>query len=199
MTTPISLVGTVAPQLEYSVKYALELAGTNGNGDFGNMEISEDNGANWSAVTTDRNGSQGYTGNSTWVRERVDLSQYEGKSILLRLSSSMDWQKSGDGIYFDDIAVVEYTAGATALTKSSATTMNHGSSRINGGKGISITGLAKSSGEIQISSLRGQILAREKISSGVISYNNMELASGVYCVTTIIDGVQMVKQVSVCK
>ncbi|MDH3648844.1 MAG: M14 family zinc carboxypeptidase [Saprospiraceae bacterium] len=64
-------------------------------------------------------GSPVYSGRQlSWVTEEVNLSEYIGEEITLRFLMVSTNNDSRDGIYLDDIKVLEYTAGITTATHS---------------------------------------------------------------------------------
>jgi hypothetical protein len=86
------------------------------------MQLSTDNGNEWVSIRTDRmvkgsgreQGRQdtaiyGFHGNFTgWVKQRCDLSEYEGKSVLLRLGLISDRSAQYDGWYISNMLIKEF-------------------------------------------------------------------------------------------
>ncbi len=83
--------------------------------DYVYLEVSEDGGTTWQIVITpsgtaeDPTGSSygwGYNGNSDgWIEEKVDLSHYAGKKILLRFEYITDPAVNGEGFLVDDVSM----------------------------------------------------------------------------------------------
>ena len=90
----------------------------NDNGDFGQIYISDDNGATWYKSTTDfiQNGYptnqttnyslDGFTGSSnSYITSIVDLSRYTGKEIIVQFRFKTWWSGLHDGWYIDNVAI----------------------------------------------------------------------------------------------
>lgn len=90
--------------------------------DYGYVEVSTDNGANWTTLkgnfTTASNPNglnwgNGYTGISggksdpAWVQEQVDLTPYAGKNIQLRFEEVTDNALSSQGFAVDQVRIPE--------------------------------------------------------------------------------------------
>jgi hypothetical protein len=59
-----------------------------------------------------------YTGRQlNWIIERIDLSSYVGEEITLRFTMSSTKDDTRDGIYLDDIRILEYNQGDITSTK----------------------------------------------------------------------------------
>ena len=117
MTHAFDLTGLTKATLKYSTWFELEK-----DYDFAYLEVSTDNGANWTILktpsgtdnnTTGANFGWGYTGNSgggdsgAWVNETVDLTPYAGKQIQLRFEYITDPAVNWPGIMIDDISIPE--------------------------------------------------------------------------------------------
>lgn len=78
------------------------------------LEVSE-NGETWDILTTpsgtgtDPSGNSygwGYTGTTNgWIEEKVDLSEYAGKKVLIRFEYLTDAAVNGEGLLLDDVKV----------------------------------------------------------------------------------------------
>lgn len=98
--------------LSYRVWYDIEEGW-----DYAYVTISEDGGQSWKILLTPSGTAEnpagnaygwGYTGKTAdWVEERVDLSEYAGKNILLRFEYITDAAVNGEGLLVDDIAIPE--------------------------------------------------------------------------------------------
>lgn len=104
---PISLKNTQSPMLTFWAKWSLQRLS-----DYATVEISTDNGTTWKGVggsnSLSMSGKFMYTGNKDWIYETIALTEYIGKDILVRFNSFTNSTKSGDGIYLDDIKIVNY-------------------------------------------------------------------------------------------
>ena len=116
LTLPIDLTQTDKAILHYFTWYDIEELW-----DYAYVEVSEDGGKTWTIMATDRttwenpNGNAygpGYTGKSMgqvagWVEEQVDLSDYAGKTILLRFEYVTDAAVTQPGMFIDDVSIPE--------------------------------------------------------------------------------------------
>ncbi|HIQ12656.1 MAG TPA: hypothetical protein EYH29_07305 [Caldilineales bacterium] len=116
LTFPVDLTGANEATLHYFVWYDIEALW-----DYAYVEVSEDGGATWTLLETERttrenpNGNAygpGYTGKSMgdfagWVEEQVDLSPYAGKSILVRFEYVTDAAVTQPGMFIDDVSIPE--------------------------------------------------------------------------------------------
>lgn len=96
----IDLTGTTKPHLEFLAKWSIE--------DFYDeaiLEISINGGGSW---TTLRN----YMENRAWNFQSFDLTPYQSSpNVTFRFTMDTDGGLPGDGFYFDDFKVVDYTPG----------------------------------------------------------------------------------------
>jgi immune inhibitor A len=112
LTRSVDLNGTNEATFEFMAWYAIEE-----DWDYAYVEVSTDGGATWQILPTDHastenpNGTAygpGITGQSEgWVKETVDLDQYAGLEILLRLEYITDDAIHDRGACFDDFAIPE--------------------------------------------------------------------------------------------
>lgn len=119
MNSSVSLAGTMNPRVEFLTRYALEH-----NYDYVRFEISLNGGSTWSTLSGDytRNvsGQPSYTGvKKGWVKESIDLTNFTGQNVKFRFRLSSDSGVNGDGFYFDDFSVVDYTAPVTSVATAS--------------------------------------------------------------------------------
>ena len=90
--------------------------------DYGYVEISSDGGGHWTTLaapattTTDLNGNNlgnGYTGRSgggkdaAWIQQKVDLTPFVGKRVLLRFEEVTDGALNMPGFAIDDVEIPE--------------------------------------------------------------------------------------------
>ncbi len=109
-TRAFDFSGLTSVTLNYWVWYDIET-----EYDYAYLKVSEDDGRTWAIVrapgTTDRNPNGtglgwGYTGQSGgWAEERVDLSRYAGKRVLVRFSYITDAALNMPGLLLDDISI----------------------------------------------------------------------------------------------
>jgi len=103
---PIELSENANAVLSYRAKWDVETGY-----DFVQIMASTDNGVSYSGLCGNytRIGSAGepiYDGlQEDWVLEEVDLSVFNGKSILLQFSLFTDFAVNLDGFYFDDLQI----------------------------------------------------------------------------------------------
>jgi hypothetical protein len=77
------------------------------NQDYGFVEISQDQGANWTRLGA----ATGLSG-SSWAPVQVDLSGYAGAQVLIRFHLRSDGANPYSGWYIDDVRLQESTATA---------------------------------------------------------------------------------------
>jgi len=117
LTRAFDLSTAKAATLNYSIWYDLE-----DGWDYGYVMVSADGGKKWQILkgqqTTDKNPvgnafGPGYTGISgggktpQWVTEKVDLTPFAGKKILVRFEYVTDDAVNGPGLMLDDISIPE--------------------------------------------------------------------------------------------
>jgi bacillopeptidase F (M6 metalloprotease family) len=103
LSTFLNLTGSTTPVLTFWHKYSLEEGR-----DFIRLEVSTDNGQNWSVLKT-------FTGVETaWNQERVNLTAYAGNANLgLRFRLSSDSATQLDGWTLDDLKIQEEAVRAS--------------------------------------------------------------------------------------
>ena len=95
----INLSQAQMPVLEYWQHYTFRV-----NTDYGYVEVSTNDGANWTRVSFVTGISGG------WVNEKVDLSEYAGQaSVLIRFRLVSNSSLTSDGWYIDDVSIDETT------------------------------------------------------------------------------------------
>jgi hypothetical protein len=94
----VSLASAARPMLSFWQRYAFEL-----DRDFGFVEVSADNGANWTRV-------YGITGQggTNWTRVQIDLGNYAGSVALIRFRIRSDSANPFDGWYIDDVTIGDF-------------------------------------------------------------------------------------------
>ncbi|ASS76058.1 protease [Tumebacillus algifaecis] len=127
MTRSVDLTGATSATLDFDTWYNIEETW-----DYAFAQVSTDNGATWTSLSTPHTSSElangayptieenlpGYTGNSGgWIHETIDLSAYAGQEILLQFRSITDWGASLEGFFVDNVTVskdgaVLFTDGA---------------------------------------------------------------------------------------
>jgi bacillopeptidase F (M6 metalloprotease family) len=116
LTNQIDLSGYSNPILTFWTKYEIE-----SNWDYGQVEVSTNNGSTWTALagnytnsgigTFQGNGQPLYDGSQfNWVKEQISLSSYKSSLVRIRFRLRTNGSSQRDGWYVDDIAIVAYTA-----------------------------------------------------------------------------------------
>ena len=96
-TLRVYLNGLNRPLLTFWQLYSLEL-----NRDFGFVEVSGDNGTNWSRLA----GVTGY-GGTNWQKQQLDLTPYAGVDLLVRWRLKSNSSVVDDGWYIDDVSIAD--------------------------------------------------------------------------------------------
>jgi hypothetical protein len=111
LTRAFDLTGATSATLNYWAWYYIE-----DRWDYGYVMVSPDNGTTWEPLSTTRTTTDnphsnaygpGYTGQSDWVQESVDLSAYAGQQILVRFEYITDDAITQPGLIIDDISIPE--------------------------------------------------------------------------------------------
>lgn len=112
----INLIGAVNPRLEFMAKWATET-----NFDYTRIQVSTNFGSTWTNLagrfTSTVGGQPSYHGVQSWIYERINLNPYIGQRIKLRFNYVSDNGLPGDGFYFDNFRVVNYTDGPVGITQ----------------------------------------------------------------------------------
>ncbi len=90
------------PCLTFWQRYTME-----NNRDFGIVEVSSDDGANWA-----RHYMVTGFGGTNWYNPKIDLAGYAGRTVLIRFRLSTDAQNRYDGWYVEDVAINDMDASA---------------------------------------------------------------------------------------
>lgn len=116
LNNSINLTGAVNPRAEFFAKWAAEL-----NFDYVRFQISTNNGVSWTSLTgkftTVFGGQPSYFGNQSWIYEQVNLNTYIGQTVKFRFYYYTDSGVPGDGFYFDNFRIVNYTDGPSGITQ----------------------------------------------------------------------------------
>ena len=96
-TLRVYLNGLNRPLLTFWQLYSLEL-----NRDFGFLEVSGDNGTNWTRLA----GVTGY-GGTNWLKQQIDLTPYAGVDLLVRWRLKSNSSVVDDGWYVDDVSITD--------------------------------------------------------------------------------------------
>ncbi len=106
----ISLINAVNPRLEFMAKWATETSF-----DYTRIQVSTNFGSSWinlaGRFTATVGGQPSYHGVQSWIYERINLNPYIGQRIKLRFNYFTDNGVPGDGFYFDNFRVINYTDG----------------------------------------------------------------------------------------
>ena len=106
----INLIGAVNPRLEFMAKWATETTF-----DYTRIQVSTNFGSTWTNLagryTAIVSGQPSYHGVQPWIYERISLNSYIGQRVKLRFNYVTDGGVPGDGFYFDNFRVVNYTDG----------------------------------------------------------------------------------------
>ena len=121
LNDPIDISGVKNSRLTFQTKYNIE-----GDWDYGQVEISTNNGVTWIPLSGQyTNSGSGdfqplgepvYDGlQSNWVREEISLAEYSSSQIKIRFVLKTDEAVTMDGWYLDDIGIVYYDSSLTSL------------------------------------------------------------------------------------
>lgn len=109
LTAAFDLGGLHTATLAFSAWWDIET-----KGDWFQVLVSEDGGSTWQAVRGPSAGSHSqvagpaYSGPSgAWVEERVDLSDFAGRQVLVRFEYVTDGGRALRGVALDDLGIVE--------------------------------------------------------------------------------------------
>jgi carboxypeptidase T len=110
----INLTGAVNPRIEFFTKWAIELGY-----DYARFQLSTNSGTSWinmtGRFTSVVGGQPSYHGNQSWVYEQINLNPYIGQNVRVRFYYYTDGGIPGDGYYFDNFRVVNYTDGPVGI------------------------------------------------------------------------------------
>ncbi|OGU79480.1 MAG: hypothetical protein A2W11_03655, partial [Ignavibacteria bacterium RBG_16_35_7] len=122
LTDALDLTAYQNPRLTFWSKWDIE-----SNWDYGQVDVSTNNGATWAPLEGEYtepgvgsfqpNGEPLYDGvQSTWVKEEINLSNYNSNQVKIRYQLRTDGWVTRDGWYVDDIGIIIYTIVPIELT-----------------------------------------------------------------------------------
>lgn len=104
----INLTNAANPRIEFQAKWATEV-----NNDYVRLQISTNFGATWinlpGKYTENIGGQPSYHRIHHWISERINLNPYVGQRIRIRFNYVTNGSVPGDGFYFDNFRVVNYS------------------------------------------------------------------------------------------
>ncbi len=110
----INLTGKSNPRIEYAAKWATEPGY-----DYARIQVSSNGGSTWTTMTGRYtkliSSYQSYVGLNYWVYEQINLNAYIGQTIKIRFYYYTDSGTPGDGFYFDDFRIVDYSDNPTTI------------------------------------------------------------------------------------
>jgi len=115
LTNAVNLTGVLNPRIEYATRYAIEKSF-----DYTRIQVSSNNGTTWTSLpgrfTSTVSSQPSYTGNQSWVVDQINLASYSGQTIKIRFNYVSDGGQPGDGFFFDNFKVLNYTV-TTGVTQ----------------------------------------------------------------------------------
>ncbi|MDF1698576.1 MAG: M14 family zinc carboxypeptidase [Saprospiraceae bacterium] len=191
--------------LKFNARWEIEY-----NYDYALIQVSNDNGLTWTSlcgeytrpgVNTHGTDDPLYDGiQSDWVVEEIDLTEYNGKSIQLRLMFVSDQAVELDGFYIDDLMVVTNTLVVTntddvldANAFSIQPSLNNGSFEI-----LIDDKNIDQGNQVEIFDMQGKRIHKTNVSSTRMSVQLEGVAKGVYVVKfSTLDGKSVSKKVHI--
>ncbi len=111
----LDLTGALNPRIEFAAKWANEE-----NFDYTRIQVSTNFGTTWTSqtgrYTRTISGQPSFADIRHWVNEQINLNQYIGQKIKIRFNLVTDAGIPGDGFYFDNFRVVDYSDTLTGIT-----------------------------------------------------------------------------------
>ena len=103
----VDLQNSFHPILTFASKWSLEPGY-----DWAMLEIQTTDQNTWTALqgkyTSNNAGKAAWTGHQGWVRESIDLSAYQGKTVRFRFVLNANELVHSDGFYLDDFEIIDY-------------------------------------------------------------------------------------------
>jgi hypothetical protein len=104
LAAPVNLSATANPVLCFNHRYNFA------SGDFGLVEVSINNGTDWTALST----FGGFSPGLGWARGRISLAAYKQAAVVVRFRLTSDTGDTADGWHLDDISLSEAPATVPA-------------------------------------------------------------------------------------
>ncbi len=110
----VNLTGSVNPRIEFAMKWAME-----STFDYIRLQASTNFGTTWinlpGRYTKTVSGQPSYTDIKHWKNEQINLTPYIGQKLKIRINFVTDAGVPGDGYYFDNFRVINYTDTITSV------------------------------------------------------------------------------------
>ena len=110
----VNLIGSVNPRIEFAMKWAME-----STFDFIRLQASTNFGTTWinlpGRYTKTVSGQPSYTDIKHWKNEQINLTPYIGQKLKIRFNFVTDAGVPGDGYYFDNFKIINYTDTITSV------------------------------------------------------------------------------------
>lgn len=189
LSNSIDLSDVVSAQLSFYAKWKIETGW-----DYAQFEISTDNGSTW----TPQCGEYTKTGNSqqnidgepmydgfqnTWVKEKINLSDYLGQTIKFRFQMVSDGHVNEDGFYFDDIEIKAIFSNPANVVDNQFLNLSIYPNPFQESLIVSIPNILEHV-VISIYSIKGQVLNVEKTNKPNTIIDLKNLSPGIYFVKT---------------
>jgi len=201
LTVPLNITLTPVCLLSFWQRYDLE-----SGYDFGNIEVSSDNGTSWQLVAA-------FTGtNFTWTQQTYDITNFANGSsqVKVRFRLSSDPSLQNTGWWVDDVTITNYCGSLVGISGNDPVLPNTfalGQNYPNPFNPATVIKyqLPKSSNvKIRVFDILGKevaTLVNEKIEAGYhqVEFNGGDLASGLYLYKIEADGFTDVKKMMLIK
>ena len=184
LSEEVNLINAIGANLSFYAKWELE-----NNWDYVQIEVSTNDGNSWEPqcgkFTNEgsENGSQPtgeplYDGTQNeWVLEEIDLNDYLGEEILVRFQFESDNGVTGDGFYFDDLAINIIDDGTLSILDVEESQFNIYPNPVNDILNITTPSTDYS---IEIFNLQGQLIRENKNVSGSQTLDYSSYSKGIY-------------------
>jgi len=184
LSEEVNLINAIGANLSFYAKWELE-----NNWDYVQIEVSTNDGNSWEPqcgkFTNEgsENGGQPtgeplYDGTQNeWVLEEIDLNDYLGETILVRFQFESDSGVTGDGFYFDDLAIKIIDDGTLSILDVEESQFNIYPNPVNDILNITTPSTDYS---IEIFNLQGQLIRENKNVSGSQTLDYSSYSKGIY-------------------
>jgi hypothetical protein len=184
LSEEVNLINAIGANLSFYAKWELE-----NTWDYVQIEVSTNDGNSWEPqcgkFTNEgsENGGQPtgeplYDGTQNeWVLEEIDLNDYLGEEILVRFQFESDNGVSGDGFYFDDLAINIIDDGTLSILDVEESQFNIYPNPVNDILNITTPSTDYS---IEIFNLQGQLIRENKNVSGSQTLDYSSYSKGIY-------------------